>query len=58
MASKESDRAKKTSCVILSASEIVKHSVARLRLVKNKNPSVCATVNCEVPRIAIVLYYL
>jgi hypothetical protein len=33
-------------------------SVARIRLVKTENPSVCATVNCEVYRSAIALYYL
>jgi hypothetical protein len=33
-------------------------SVARIRLVKTENPSACATVNCEVCRIAIALYCL
>jgi hypothetical protein len=36
----------------------VLNSVARIRLVKNENPSVCVTVNCEVCRSAIALYYL
>jgi hypothetical protein len=30
-------------------------SVARIRLVKTENPSVCATVNCKVCRTAIAL---
>jgi hypothetical protein len=33
-------------------------SVARIRLVKSENPSVCATVNCKVCRPAMALYYL
>jgi hypothetical protein len=33
-------------------------SVARLRQVKTENPSACVTVNCEVCRSAIALYYL
>jgi hypothetical protein len=30
-------------------------SVARIRLLKTENPSVCATVNCKVCRIARAL---
>jgi hypothetical protein len=30
-------------------------SVARIRLVKTENPSVCATMNCKVWRSAIAL---
>jgi hypothetical protein len=33
-------------------------SVARIRLVKIKDPSVCVTMNCEVCRSAIALYHL
>jgi hypothetical protein len=33
-------------------------SVARIRLVMTENPSVCATVNWKVCRIAIALYRL
>jgi hypothetical protein len=33
-------------------------SVARIRLVKTENPSACATVKCELCRIALTLYYL
>jgi hypothetical protein len=33
-------------------------SVARIRLVKTENPSVCVTVNCKLWRLAIVLSLL
>jgi hypothetical protein len=33
-------------------------SVARIRLVKTENHSVCITVNCKVCRTAIALYHL
>jgi hypothetical protein len=33
-------------------------AVARIRLVKTENPSVCVTLNCKVCRSAIALYYL
>jgi hypothetical protein len=33
-------------------------SVARIRLVKTENPSVCVTVKCEVRRSVIALYHL
>jgi hypothetical protein len=33
-------------------------SVARIRLVKTENHSLCVTVNCKLCRSAIALYYL
>jgi hypothetical protein len=54
MAWNELDCTKKTSYVIWSESETYK-SVARIRLVKTENLSVCATVNCKVCRSAIAL---
>jgi hypothetical protein len=33
-------------------------SIARIRLVKPGNPTVCVMVKCEVRSSAIVLYYL
>jgi hypothetical protein len=36
----------------------VLNSVARIRLVKTEDTSVCVTVNCKVRRAVTVLYYL
>jgi hypothetical protein len=33
-------------------------SVARIRLLKTENPSVCVTANCKVCRVATALYCL
>jgi hypothetical protein len=33
-------------------------SVAKLRLMKTENHSMCVTLNCKVCRSAIALYYL
>jgi hypothetical protein len=48
----------KTPCVISSYSESVIKSITRIRLVKTEKINVCVTVNCNVCRSAIELYYL
>jgi hypothetical protein len=60
MAGKELGSSNLNMCCSYSETGIITalKSVARIRLIKTENTSVCVTVNCKVCKSAIALYHL